>query len=126
MITGAHVVCYSADPATDRAFLREVLRFPAVDAGEGWLIFALPPAEIALHPGDPTNDQPAAGAPLSAEAYLMCDDLAATMAMLAERGVRCPEATELSWGIRTTIPLPSGGSLGLYQPRHPTALGLRP
>jgi catechol 2,3-dioxygenase-like lactoylglutathione lyase family enzyme len=114
MITGAHVILYSADADADREFLREVLGFPYVDAGHGWLIFALPPAEAAVHPADP-----AAGH----ELYLMCDDLDATMVELAARGVAFGELTEQRWGRLTSIRLPGGSDLGLYQPSHPLAHG---
>ena len=106
---------YSADAEADRAFLRDVLGMAAVDAGHGWLIFALPPAEAAVHPAP-------AGGP--AELYLMCDDLKGEVARLAQRGVRCSEIEQARWGAMARIPLPGGGELGLYEPRHPTALGL--
>jgi catechol 2,3-dioxygenase-like lactoylglutathione lyase family enzyme len=115
MILGAHVVVYSRDAEADRAFLRDVLGFPSVDAGGGWLIFALGPAEVACHPGE-ENDQH--------ELYLMCDDLPALMTSLADRGVACAPAQPQPWGDLTSLTLPGGGSLGIYQPRHPTALGL--
>jgi hypothetical protein len=114
VITGAHVIVYSADADADRAFFRDVLGYPHVDAGRGWLIFKLPPAEVAVHPAD-------AG---SHELYLMCDPLDATVAALAERGVRCTPPIDERWGILTTIQLPGGGSLGLYQPRHDRATEL--
>ncbi|MGO9856560.1 MAG: VOC family protein [Acidimicrobiales bacterium] len=112
MVFGAHVVVYSNDADADRAFLAEVLGFESVDAGGGWLIFALPPAEVAVHPA------PAPGA----ELFLMCDDLLAEMAALADRGVVCSEVEEARWGSVTKIRLPGGGELGLYQPKHPTAI----
>ncbi len=118
MITGAHMIVYSKDAEADRAFFRDVLGFASVDAGHGWLIFALPPAEAAFHPVD---------APAEAdqhELYLMCDDLKAEMAALAGKGVACSEVQEARWGSITRIALPGGGRLGLYQPKHPTALGL--
>ena len=115
MIFGAHFVMYSQDAEADRAFLRDVLGLASVDAGHGWLIFALPPAEAAVHPAA------AAGAP---ELYLMCDDLRAEIRALEEKGVRCTEVREERWGSVTGVALPGGGQLGLYQPRHPTALGL--
>lgn len=124
MITGTHVLFYSQDPDADRAFFRDVLELRTVDAGHGWLIFALPPAEAALHPADGESSRPHAGHPLlGAVVYLMCDDLRETTATLEAKGVRCTEISEAPWGIRTTIPLPSGGEVGLYQPRHPTAIG---
>jgi catechol 2,3-dioxygenase-like lactoylglutathione lyase family enzyme len=109
MINGAHVILYSRDPDADRRFLRDVLGFSHVDVGHGWLIFALPPSEVAVHPGD-RNDVH--------EMYLMTDDLDAEMKRLTASGVACSEPEQLSWGRRTTISLPGGGALGLYQPRH--------
>ncbi len=115
MISGAHVIVYSKDPEADRGFFRDVLGFPAVDAGHGWLIFALPPAEAAFHPAE-ANDRH--------ELYLMCDDLAAEIAKLQTNGVACSDVHQERWGSLTSITLPGGGKLGLYQPKHPTALGL--
>jgi catechol 2,3-dioxygenase-like lactoylglutathione lyase family enzyme len=114
MITGAHVIIYTKDPEADRKFFRDFLKFSAVDAGHGWLIFALPPAEAAFHP-DETNDRH--------ELYFMCDDLKATMKLLKEKKVKCGAVTEQRWGSLTTISLPGGGKIGLYQPKHPTAIG---
>ena len=115
MIFGAHVILYSKDAEADRAFFRDVLGFPAVDAGHGWLIFALPPAEAAFHPDEEGDRQ---------ELYFMCDDLRAEMAGLEKKGVACSEVQEARWGSITRMSLPGGGRVGLYQPRHPTALGL--
>ena len=115
MISGSHVIVYSRDAEADRSFFRDVLRLPSVDAGGGWLIFALPPAEVAVHPGE-KNDLH--------ELYLTCDDVRATMEELKTRGIRCDEPTQEQWGIRTAIHLPGGGRIGLYQPQHPTAIGL--
>jgi hypothetical protein len=112
MIFGAHLVVFSTDAEADRAFLSDVLGLDSVDVGGGWLIFALPPAEAALHPAE---------AP-AAELYLMCDDLAAEMRSLAGRGVELSEVEEARWGTITKIRLPSGAEIGLYQPRHPTAI----
>ena len=127
MITGAHVLIYSSDPDADRAFLRDVLEFPSVDVGRGWLIFALPPAEVAVHPlGSNDGQQHAGHHLLGAVLYLMCDDLQAVIKSLGARGVDCTEVATENWGIKTTIRLPSGGELGLYQPTHPTALNLAP
>ena len=126
MINGAHFLLYSKHPEADRAFLRDVLEFPSVDAGRGWLIFALPPAEIAVHPIDEDAPQPIAeGEVVGASIYLMCDDLDSTMKSLEARNVLCSEVNEAPWGIVTTFRLPSGGEIGLYQPTHPTAVGLR-
>jgi len=115
MINGAHVILYSKDAEADRAFFRDVLGFKSVDAGHGWLIFALPPAEAAFHPSGENGAH---------ELYFMCDDLKAEMALLAAKGVACTEVDEQRWGSITKIQLPGGGKIGLYQPKHPTALGL--
>lgn len=114
MISGAHMTIYSRDAEADRAFFRDVLGFPTVDAGGGWLIFALPPAEAAFHPTDQDGGH---------ELFLMCDDLAAEMAALAGRGVVCSDVEEARWGSITRIALPGGGAVRLYQPKHPTAIG---
>jgi hypothetical protein len=116
MISGAHVVIYSKDAEVDRAFLHDVLEFPSVDAGHGWLIFALPPAEAAFHSSEENGVH---------ELYLMCDDLTAEMASLAEKGVTCSEVQEARWGSTTKMRLPGGGEIGLYQPKHPTTFGLK-
>jgi catechol 2,3-dioxygenase-like lactoylglutathione lyase family enzyme len=116
MIFGAHVVLYSKNAEADRAFFRDVLGLKSVDAGHGWLIFALPPAEAAVHPSDEI------GVP---ELYFMCDDLKAEMPSLAKKGVKCSEVQEARWGSITKIRLPGGGEVGLYQPKHPTALDLK-
>jgi catechol 2,3-dioxygenase-like lactoylglutathione lyase family enzyme len=114
-MTGAHVIVSSHDAEADRAFLRDVLQFPHVDAGHGWLIFALPPAEVAVHPTEGTT---------SHELYLMCDDLSAAMQELTQRGVEFTrQVTEQSWGTLTAFRLPGGSEISLYQPRHPTAAG---
>jgi catechol 2,3-dioxygenase-like lactoylglutathione lyase family enzyme len=110
MINGAHIVVYSKDAETDRAFFRDILGFPSVDAGHGWLIFALPKAESAFHPAD-ANDRH--------ELYLMCDDLKAEMERLRAQGVACAEVVEAPWGSITKIRLPGGGEIGLYEPKHP-------
>src|ERR1700733_10423998 len=116
MISGAHVVIYSKDAEEDRAFLREILGLKFVDAGHGRRIFALPPAEIAVHPAEEI---------VMKELYFMCDDLQAETDSLAQRGVHCSQAQEARWGSITKIPLPGGGDVGLYQPRHSTALNLK-
>ena len=115
MINGAHVIVYSKDPDADRAFFRDVLKFPAVDAGHGWLVFALPAAEAAFHPFE-KND-------LHELYFFMCDDLNATMESLKRKKVKCGPVTEQRWGTLTTISLPGGGKVGLYEPKHPTAIG---
>ncbi len=126
MINGAHILFYTSDPDADRAFFRDVLGFKSVDVGHGWLIFALPPAEAAFHPMGETPGQTHSGHQLlGAAVYLMCDDLQATMRDLAAKQVRCTEVEQANWGFKTTVPLPSGGEVGLYQPTHPTALNLK-
>jgi catechol 2,3-dioxygenase-like lactoylglutathione lyase family enzyme len=112
MIFGAHVILYSKDAEADRAFLRDVLGFRHVDAGEGWLIFALPPAELAVHLAEGARH----------ELFFMCHDLAAEIAALATKGIECSEVQEARWGSLTSIRLPGGGAVGLYQPKHPTAI----
>jgi catechol 2,3-dioxygenase-like lactoylglutathione lyase family enzyme len=125
MIFGTHVLIYTTDPEADRAFFRDVLNFRSVDIGHGWIIFKLPPSELALHPGDGQFAQRHAGHMMpGALVYLMCDDLQATMADLAKKNVVCTEAETANWGIRTTIKMPSGGEIGMYQPTHQTALAL--
>jgi len=116
MISGAHVIVHSKNAKADRAFFRDVLQFASVDAGHGWLIFGLPPAEVAVHPSDESDVR---------EVYFICDDLKAEMASLAKKKVECSEVQEARWGSITKIRLPGGGEIGLYQPKHPTALGLR-
>jgi catechol 2,3-dioxygenase-like lactoylglutathione lyase family enzyme len=115
MISGAHVVLYSKNAEADRAFFRDVLGFKFVDAGHGWLIFALPPGEAAVHPADDAAH----------ELYFMCDDLKVEMASLAKKGVKCSNVQEQRWGSITKMRLPGGGEVGLYQPKHPTALALK-
>jgi hypothetical protein len=112
MVFGAHLVIFSNDADGDRSFLADVFGLGSVDAGGGWLIFALPPAEVAVHP---------AGAP-GTELYLMCDDLSSEIRSLAGRGVSCSEVEEARWGSVTKINLPGGAEVGLYQPRHPLAI----
>jgi hypothetical protein len=114
-ITGVHAILSTRDAQADREWLADVLGLESVDAGGGWLIFALPPAELAAHP--------ASGAGGDVALYLMCDDLEATMRELGERGVAFDGTiTDERWGRVTTIVLPSGARLGLYEPRHATAL----
>lgn len=110
MIDGAHIVIYSKDAEADGTFFRDILGFAHVDAGHGWLIFGLPTAEAAFHPAD-ANDRH--------EFYLMCDNLEIEMASLRARGVKCSEPMQERWGSITRIRLPGGGTIGLYQPRHP-------
>lgn len=115
MIFGAHMFFYSKDAVADRNFFRDIFGFASVDAGHDWLIFALPEAEAAFHPSD-GNDRH--------ELYFMCEDLKAEMLVLNEKGVHCSDVHEAQWGSMTRIRLPGGGEVGLYQPKHPTALGL--
>jgi len=115
MINGAHVIIYSQDAAADRAFFRDVLGYPHVDAGGGWLIFRLPPAEVAVHPAERPSH----------ELFLMCDDIAATVEELTAAGVEFTEpVTDAGWGLRTVLRLPGGGEVGLYEARHPRACDL--
>jgi hypothetical protein len=116
MISGAHVILCSKNPEADRAFFRDVLRFQSVDAGHGWFIFALPPAEAAFHPSDDNGVH---------ELYFLCEDLKAEMASLAKKHVKCSEVQEERWGSITKMQRPGGGGIRLYQPKHPTALGLK-
>lgn len=116
MINGAHLIIYSLDAEADRAFIRDVLHYPHVDAGGGWLVFKLPPAEVAVHPAESQG---------SHELFLMCDNLEATMVELTAAGVVFSRpVSEERWGRLTAVKLPGGGELGLYEPRHPTALDL--
>jgi predicted enzyme related to lactoylglutathione lyase len=113
-ITGVHAILYSDDAAADRAFFADVLGLTSVDAGDGWLIFALPPAELAAHPAPDSG---------GCELYLMCDDIEATVRELAAKGVEFSSGvTQQRWGLITTIRLPGGGRLGLYEPLHASPL----
>ncbi len=116
MIIGAHAIIYSTQPQADRAFLRDVLQFPHVDVGDGWLIFGLPPAEVAVHPSGTNSVH---------ELYLMCDDVEALIAKLRHAGFECEPVQSLPWGLLTHLTLPGGGKLGIYAPRHarPPAMG---
>lgn len=109
MITGTHILIYTSNPEADRAFFRDVLDFRAVDVGHGWLIFALPASEIAVHPSE-ENDRH--------EFFLMCDDVEAEIRRLGTHGVTCEPVSNPGWGRLTRIRLPGGGTLGLYEPRH--------
>jgi predicted enzyme related to lactoylglutathione lyase len=114
VITGVHALVFSRDAEAVRAFFRDVLDLPSVDAGGGWLIFALPPAELAAHPSERSGTH---------ELYLMCDDITATVADLEAKGVELAgPVTEQGFGLMTRIKLPGGGELGLYEPKHPTAI----
>ena len=109
MITGAHVMIFTKDEAADRIFLKDVLEVPSIDAGGGWLIFKLPPTELGVH-GHEENDLH--------KLYFICDDLDASIAALAEKGVTCGEVMQASWGRVTSVPLPGGGKIGLYEATH--------
>jgi hypothetical protein len=109
MITGMHAVIYTRNAEADRAFFRDVLGFGSVDAGDGWLIFAAPPSEIAFHP-TVSNDKH--------ELYLMCDDVQGEIARLGSMAIKCTAISDEGWGLLSTVRLPGGGDLGLYQPRH--------
>lgn len=113
MILGVHTIIYSKDAEADRAFIRDILGFKNVDAGGGWLIFKLPPGEIAVHP---TTDEELH------EMYFMCDNLKNTIADLEAKGVMCAGIEDEPWGKLTSIILPGGGSIGLYEPSHPMAI----
>jgi catechol 2,3-dioxygenase-like lactoylglutathione lyase family enzyme len=116
VINGSHVVLFSRDPEADRTFFADVLGQPNVDAGGGWLIFKLPPAEVAMHPSE---------GPPGHELFFMCDDVEATMQELHAKGVEFTEdLTEERWGRLTRFRLPGGGDIGLYEPRHPRATDL--
>ena len=114
-ITGLHAILYSSKDDATRKFFKDVLGLPFVDAGHGWLIFKAPPAEIAVHPADGDGRH---------ELYLMCDDLDATITDLHAKGVKTGKVSEQRWGRLTSIALPGGGTLGLYEPRHPKAIDI--
>ncbi len=116
MINAAHIIIYSSNAEADRVFIRDVLGFAGVDAGDGWLIFKLPPAEIAVHPTNGLDKH---------EFYLMCDDIEKTITELTAKGITISEPiSEQRWGRLISIKLPSGADLSIYQPRHPTASNL--
>src|SRR5579863_4144846 len=127
MIIGTHILLNSENADADRAFFRDILGFQSVDAGHGWLIFAVPPTEAAIHPVEKAGSHEAddGSSLLGAVVYLMCDDLEAEIKRLKEKKVKCSPGERQRWGITTTIRLPSGGGLGLYQPMHPTAIDLK-
>jgi hypothetical protein len=116
MIHGAHVIIYSKDSEADRAFFRDVLKYESVDAGHGWLIFALPPAEVAVHASEGNDVH---------ELFLMCDDVQAFIAEMKKKEVECSPVDEQRWGSITRLTLPGGGKLGVYQPKHSSPLKLR-
>jgi hypothetical protein len=118
MIIGAHSIIYSTSPEADRTFLRDVLKFANVDAGDGWLIFGLPPAEVAVHPSEKNDVH---------ELYLMCDDVEAFVVEMKKQNIDCGPVHDRGWGLLTQLTLPGGGKLGIYQPRHerPAAMSTR-
>ena len=127
MIYGAHVLLYSLDPGADREFFRDVLKLRGVDAGHGWLIFALPPAEVAVHPIEDESMKSHSDPPmLGGHLYLMCDDLKSVIATLKSKKVKHAPILKAPWGSYTTLRLPSGGHIGLYQPTHPIAVKRKP
>jgi hypothetical protein len=109
MITGAHALIFSTNAEADRAFLRDVLELPHVDTGNGWLIFGLPPAEVAVHPYEHDDKH---------ELYLLCEDIEAFVAEMRTRGITCGEVKDEGWGLLSYLTLPGGGKLGVYEPRH--------
>ena len=109
MISGAHVMIFTCDEGADRAFLRDVLEIPCIDSRGGWLIFKLPPTEMGVHGGEKNDVH---------QLYFMCDDLDAEISRLSDKGVCCSEPFTASWGRATGVPLPGGGKIGLYEPRH--------
>jgi catechol 2,3-dioxygenase-like lactoylglutathione lyase family enzyme len=114
MFSGFHAIIYSSNAVADRAFFRDVLGFSGVDAGDGWLIFRMPPAEAALHPAEKSGQ---------CELYFMCDNIAVAKAKLAQKGVVAEPVIDQGWGLLSHLTLPGGGRIGFYQPRHPTAIG---
>jgi catechol 2,3-dioxygenase-like lactoylglutathione lyase family enzyme len=113
MINGAHVIVYSKDAEADRAFFKDVLGYRYADAGHGWLIFALPPAEVAVHPAEDNGAH---------ELYFMCDDVKLFILEMKAKGVECSDVQELRWGSLTQVTLPGGGQIGVYQPKHASPL----
>jgi hypothetical protein len=109
MIVGAHSIIYSENPEADRAFLRDILKLQNIDVGHGWLIFGLPPSELAVHPSDKNDVH---------EFYFMCDDVNSFVAEMKKNNLECAPITNQGWGLITRVTLPGGGSLGVYQPRH--------
>ena len=116
MIIGVHALVYSKEPEQVRAFLKDVLEFKPIDIGHGWLIFALPPAELAVHPGE---------GPGRHELYLMCDDVKALIKKLESKGYETREVQDVGWGLRTAVTLPGGDELGIYEPRHASPIKLK-
>jgi hypothetical protein len=117
VINGAHSIIYSTNADADRAFLRDVLKLPSVDVGGGWLIFGLPPAEVAVHPSDENEKH---------ELYFMCADIQALVAEMKKRQIVCGPVQDEGWGLLSYVVLPGGGKLGVYQPRHPRPAPMDP
>ena len=115
MIRAAHVILYSSNAEADRAFFRDVLEYPFVDAGHDWLIFALPPAELAIHLADGGGGH---------QLYLICDDLTAFIAQMGEHGLTCSAPHTERWGQITDLTLPGGGTIGVYEPTHASPLNV--
>ena len=109
MITGAHTILYSSDPEADKEFFKNILKFPNVDVGHGWLIFGLPPSEIAVHPANESGQL---------EFYLLCDDVHAFVEEMGAQNINCSEIRAQRWGLITQLTLPGGAKLGVYEPRH--------
>ncbi len=109
MISGAHVIIYTTNPEADRAFFKDVLKFKSVDVGDGWLIFGLPPSEVAFHPDSENNSQ---------EFYLMTDNVRDFVSIMKSQNINCSTIQDQGWGLITQLTLPGGGSLGVYEPRH--------
>ena len=116
VIKGTHVVIYTKDSEADRAFFRDTLKFPCVDAGHGWLIFAMPPLEAAFHDSEKNGQH---------ELFLMCDDIRATLSDLKSKNVEVSEVSEQRWGKLATFTLPGGGKIGIYEPKHPSPSELK-
>jgi hypothetical protein len=110
MISGAHSIIYSKNADADRAFLKDVLGLASVDAGDGWLIFGLPPSELAVHPAEKNDVH---------QFYFTCDDVNALVTALAQKNVECTKPEDHGWGVMTLVTLPGGGKVGMYEPRHP-------
>jgi hypothetical protein len=117
MITGAHSVIFSKNPNADRAFFRDVLELPSIDVGDGWLLFGLPSAEVAVHPSDEKEFH---------ILYLLCDDVEAVIEKMAKHGIKSSPVKDEGWGLLTELKLPGGGNLGIYQPQHARLEPLRP
>ena len=124
MLTGIHTIFYSSAPNEARAFLRDVLGLPSIDVGGGWLIFGAPPGELAVHPAGDEDDE--GKTPVGpADVYLMCSDIRTTLAELRAKGIEVTkDVTDQGWGLLSALRIPGGGEIGIYEPRHPTALSL--